>query len=69
MKMITTRPFRTTRCTPGDRKSRVGGIAAEDQVNAAGILAKVVERATDDHAPPVDDRDVVRNLIDFRELV
>ena len=44
-------------------------IAVEDQLHAAETRAQVVERAGDDGASALDDRDAIGNLLDLGNLV
>src|SRR5262245_1099439 len=46
-----------------------GRVAFKDELHSAETLPQVVERAADDRAAAVDDPDVVRDLIDFRDLM
>src|SRR5262249_8739882 len=46
-----------------------GRVAFEDELHSAETLPQIVERAADDRAAVVDDPDMVRDLIDFRDLM
>jgi hypothetical protein len=48
---------------------RLRRITIEHELHAAEVLSQIIERARDDDAPVVDDRNAIGDLVHFRDLM